>query len=172
MSVKVAIESSNLAAAAEQAAQRATEIVLGELSAAFDQAFTANAWDWPRDLPTRRLSGATLAEKARNYRAGKGITPPNPRNTIDTGNLRQTGSWEMIGPYQAIFKWSAEYATAVHEGATIRPWGNRNAAPVRLPARPWTRAVLGQENVDGIQVYNLGERLQNVWLATLRSRGR
>ena len=95
-----------------------------------------------------------------------------PSNTIDTGNLRQTGSWEMVGPYQAVFKWSAQYATAVHEGATIRPWGNRNAAPVRLPARPWTRAVLGQENVSGVVVYNLGERLQNVWLATLRSRGR
>ena len=171
MSVKVTVsQSTNLQAMAEAAAQRATQIVMAELSAAFDQSFTAAAWDWPRSLPTRKLSGATLAEKIRSYNAGQGITPPNPRNLIDNGNpgLRGSASWQMTGPYQATFNWSADYATAVHEGASIYPWGNRNAARVQLPARPWTRAVLGQENVPGIRVYNAADRLRNVWLAQLR----
>jgi hypothetical protein len=151
MSVRVTVtQSTNLQALAEAAAQRATEIVMGELFAAFQQSFTAQAWNWPRE--TKRTVG----------------TVGSPRNIIDTGSLRQSGTWQMTGPYQATFKWSANYATAVHEGARIRPWGNRNAALVQLPARPWTRAVLGQENVSGIQTYNAADRLRNVWLAQLR----
>ena len=155
MSVKVSVTGPDLAVLAEQTAQRATEIVLGELSAAFDQSFTAEAWRWPRE--TKRSDGSTVR---------------SPRNLIDIGNLRGTASWEMNGPYSAIFKWSADYATAVHEGYVTKLRGGRQGPGQLVPARPWTRAVLGQENVSGIQVYNLGERLQNVWLATLRSRGR
>lgn len=168
MSIKVRVDSGGLARRAEQAAERAVAIVMGELFAAFQQSFTAKAWDWPRDLPTRKLSGATLAEKIRSYRAGEGVSGGSPRNLIDFGNLRQTGSFQMRGKYQARFTWSADYATAVHEGASIYPWGNRNAARVQLPARPWTRAVLGQENVSGIRVYNVGDRLRSVWLGKLR----
>jgi hypothetical protein len=150
MSVRVTVESGNLAKLAEQAAQRATEIVMGELYGAFQQSFTAQAWAWPRE--TKRTVG----------------TAGSPRNIIDTGSLRQSGSYKMTGPYQATFTWSANYATAVHEGALIFPWGNRNARRVQLPARPWTRAVLGQENVSGIVTYNVADRLRNVWLAQLR----
>jgi hypothetical protein len=169
MSVRVTVtQSTNLQALAEAAAQRATEIVMGELFAAFQQSFTAQAWDWPRSLPTRNLKGDTLKKRAASYRKGEGITPPNPRNVLDQGNLRQTGSWQMTGPYQATFKWSALYATFVHEGGSMKPWGNDNAQRVIIPARPWTRAVLGQENVNNIQTYNVGDRLRNVWLAQLR----
>jgi hypothetical protein len=150
MSVRVTVESGNLAKLAEQAAQRATEIVMGELYGAFQQSFTAQAWAWPRE--TKRTVG----------------TAGSPRNIIDTGSLRQSGSYQMSGPFQATFKWSANYATAVHEGAMIYPWGNRNAQRVQLPPRPWTRAVLGQENVSGIVTYNVADRLKNVWLAQLR----
>jgi hypothetical protein len=152
MSVKVTVNTGNLQQMAEQAAQRATEIVMGELFAAFQQSFTAQAWDWPRT--TQRTVG----------------TVGSPRNLIDTGSLRQSGSFQKSGPYQATFKWSANYATAVHEGALIYPWGNRNAQRVQLPARPWTRAVLGQETANGVVVYNVGQRLRDVWLTQLRRR--
>lgn len=150
MSINVRV-TSNLSGKARDAARRATQIVMGELYAAFQQSFTAKAWDWPRT--TQRTAGAPVG---------------SPRNIIDTGNLRQTGSYQMTGPYQATFKWSAEYATAVHEGAFIFPWGNRDAERVYLPPRPWTRAVLGQEEVAGIKVYKLGDRLKNVWLASFK----
>jgi hypothetical protein len=155
MSIKVRVSSGNLRARAEVAARRASEIVMGELFAAFQQSFTAKAWEWPRE--TQRTVGVV----------------GSPRNLIDTGNLRQTGTYQMSGPYQATFKWSANYATAVHEGALIYPWGNRDAERVYLPPRPWTRAVLGQENVSGIRTYDVGDRLRNVWLAQLkRAQGR
>lgn len=169
MSTRVTV-SGSLRAQAEQAARAATKAVMAELNGAFQQSFTAKAWQWPRDLPDRKLNGATLAEKIRSYQAGEGIRAGNPRNIIDSGNLRQTGSWRMSGPYEATFTWSADYATAVHEGAMIYPWGNRKARRVHLPARPWTRAVMGQEDAPGVQVYNLGERLQNVWLGYMRAR--
>jgi hypothetical protein len=155
MSIKVRVSSGNLRARAEAAAQRASQIVMGDLFAAFQQSFTAKAWEWPRQ--TQRTVGVV----------------GSPRNLIDTGNLRQSGAFRMTGPYQATFKWSALYATAVHEGAMIYPWGNRDAQKVRLPPRPWTRAVLGQESVSGVKVYDVGDRLRNVWLAQLkRSQGR
>jgi hypothetical protein len=158
MSIKVTVRSGNLRARAKAAARRASEIVMGELFAAFPQSFTAKAWAWPRQ--TVRSDGSTVG---------------SPRNLIDVGSpgLRSSGSYQMTGPFQATFKWSALYATAVHEGAMIFPWGNRDAKRVYLPPRPWTRAVLGQENVSGIRTYDVGDRLRNVWLAQLRrSQGR
>ena len=168
MSIKVRIDSGDLYRRAEQAAERAVEIVMGELYGAFQQSFTAKAWDWPRDLPTRKLDGANLREKLANYNKGKGIRAGSPRNLIDFGNLRQTGSWQMQGRYQASFTWSASYATAVHEGASIFPWGNKNTRTI-LPARPWTRAVLGTENVSAIKPFPFEKRLKDVWLAKLKT---
>lgn len=151
MSVRVTVTTGNLRLKAEQAARRASEIVMKELYAAFQQSFTAKAWEWPRQ--TVRSNGSTVG---------------SPRNLIDIGNLRQSGSYQMTGPHQATFRWSANYATAVHEGAHIFPWGNRDATRVYLPPRPWTRAVLGQEQAPGIQPFPVAERLRNVWLVQLK----
>lgn len=174
MSIKVDVDTGNLAQLAEQAAERATEIVMDELFAAFQQSFTAEAWAWPRNLPTRKLRGATVGEKAASYRRGEGITPPNPRNLIDTANLRQTGLWGMVSKYEANFRWGAEYANFVHEGGFIWAWGRRpplkGARSVLIPARPWTRAVLGQENVPGVVTFDVGKRLRDVWMVQLRRR--
>jgi hypothetical protein len=150
MSVRVTVQSGNLAKLAEQAAQRATQIVMGELNNAFQQSLSAQAWEWPR--PTKRTVG----------------TVTSPRNILDTGNLRDTNSWQMSGPYEATFKWSAQYATGVHEGYVTKLRGGRQGPGLLVPARPWTRAVLGQENVSGIVTYDIGDRLKNVWLAQLR----
>jgi hypothetical protein len=168
VSIKVRVESSGLAKRAEAAAERAMQMVMGELFGAMQESFDAKAWDWPRDLPTRKLDGATLAEKIANYNAGKGIRAGSPRNLIDEGNLRRTGSFRMQGKYQAKFTWSSEYATLMHEGGWIRPWGNENARSI-IPARPWTRAVLGTENVSAIKPFPIDKRLKDVWLAKFRS---
>jgi len=170
MSIRVRIDSGDLVKRAEAAAERAVEIVMGELGAAFNQSFTAKAWDWPRDLPTRKLKGANLAEKIRSYQDGDGVRAGNPRNLIDTGlaGLRGSYSMEMLGKYQAKYTWSKDYATAVHEGAAIFPWGNKNTRTI-LPARPWTRAVLGTENVAAIKPFPLEKRLKDVWLARFKA---
>ncbi len=169
MSIKVTVRTGDLQARAEQAARRASQIVMGELFAAMQQSFTKKAWAWPENLPTRKLNGATLKERIESYNVGDGIAVGSPRNLIDTGNLRQTGSFRMVGPTKATFTWSANYATAVHEGAYIYPWGNKQAARVYLPPRPWTRAVLGLEDTPGIEPFPLADRLKSVWLQAFRS---
>jgi len=152
MSIKATVtQTTSLQAMAEAAARQATEFVMEELFAAFQASFDGNGWSWPRQ--TVRVDGPPVT---------------SPRNIIDTENLRQTGAWDMIGPYQAIFKWSAPYALGVHEGYVSKLRGGRQGPGVPVPARPWTRAVLGQENVSGIRVYNVGDRLRNVWLGKLR----
>lgn len=169
MSIKVTVEMGDTLQRAERAAEEATRAVAAELFAAMQQSFTADVWNWPRDLPTRKLTGATVAEKLESYQNGDGITPPNPRNIIDEGNLRQSGAMNMTGQFEATFTWSANYAAAVHLGARIYPWGNRKARRVLLPARPWTSAVLGTVLVPGIEPFPFGERLRNVWLVKFRT---
>ena len=149
MSVKVTVsQATSLQAMAEQAAREASEVVMEELAAEFQAAFSKAVWSWPRE--TQRTVG----------------TVGSPRNIIDTGNLRQTGSWQMTGPYQATFTWSANYATAVHEGyRRFRPDGSFST----WPARPWTHAVLGRVTVPGITPFPLQQRLRDVWLARFRA---
>lgn len=145
MSIKV---NANLSARAETAAQKAAEAVMRELFAAMQQSFTARAWDWPGT--TQRRVG----------------TVGSPRNIIDIGNLSQSGSYQMTGPYAATFTWSANYATAVHEG--YRRYRKDGGAST-WPARPWTSAVLGRVQVPGIKPFPLNQRFKDVWLARFRS---
>lgn len=168
MSIKVTV-SGDLGDAADKAAQKAFEATTRELFGAMQQSFTAKAWDWPRDLPTRKLKGATLKEKIASYHKGEGVRAGNPRNLIDVGNLRQTGYYEFTSRHTAKFTWSAEYARFVHEGGAIRPWGNKRAPMVVIPARPWTSAVLGRVTVPGIRPFQFSQRLRDVWLQMFKA---
>ena len=167
MSINVKVNSS-LRGRADEAARKAAEATFRELFQEFQRSLDYKAWNWPWNLPTRGLGGDTLTKKLANYNAGKGKLAGNPRNINDFGTLGQSGSWQMTGPYSAQFKWSAKYATAVHEGATIRAWGNESA-PRDLPARPWTSAVLGRVQVPGIKPFPLEQRLRDVWLARFKA---
>lgn len=150
MSIKVTVNT-NMQARAEAAAKQAAEALAGELFASMQQSFTAKAWEWPGT--TERGGGSTVG---------------SPRNIIDVGNLRQSGSYRMVGPYKAEFRWSAAYATAVHEGyRRFRADGSASS----WPARPWTDAVLGRVRVPGIEPFPLQQRLRETWLAYFR-RGR
>lgn len=146
MSVRCTVTGS-LRQRADDAARRASQIVLGELSAALQQSFTAQAWQWPR--PTVRSNGSTAS---------------SPRNLIDTANLRQSHQWQLDGPFRAVYIWRARYATVVHDGAVV---GRRRRT--MLPPRPWTRAVIGTERVDGIEPFPLERRLRDVWLGYMRA---
>lgn len=153
MSVRVNVNGS-LRGRAEAAAQKASEAAMRELFAAFQQSFTAKAWAWPGT--TERRVG----------------TAGSPRNIIDIGNLRQTGYYEFLTPYSVRFTWSAVYARLVHEGGSIRPWGNKRASPVRIPARPWTAAVIGRVRVPGIEPFPFQKRMRDVWVAYFKRAGR
>jgi hypothetical protein len=147
VSINVKVNGS-LKGRAEDAAKKATEAAMRELFAAFQQSFTAKAWAWPGT--TQRTVG----------------TAGSPRNIIDIGNLRQSGTYQMTGPYSARFVWSANYATAVHEGYRRR---RADGSASQWPARPWTSAVLGTVQVPGIKPFPLEQRLRDVWLARFKA---
>jgi hypothetical protein len=108
---------------------------LAELFGRYQASFNPSAWNWPRE--TQRRVG----------KAG------SPRNIVDRGTLRQSGTYTFPDAFSMEARWSANYATAVHEGARLRNG-------TILPARPWTDAVRGTVQASGIPPYPLGERLQ------------
>lgn len=134
---------------AEQAAQTAAKVVFTEMNGRFQAAIGAKVWQWPRQ--TVRSNGRSVG---------------SPRTIVDTGLLRQSNSFG-VSNYQAVFRWTTNYASFVHEGATIRPYGNPKAQLVNLPPRPWTSAVLGTEKINGIEPYDYRKRFKEVWLKAL-----
>ena len=101
----------------------------------YQASFNPSAWNWPRE--TKRRVG----------------TVGSPRNIVDIGTLRQSGTYTFPDAYSMEARWSAQYATAVHEGARLRNG-------TILPARPWTDAVRGTVQAPGITPFPLGQRLQ------------
>lgn len=132
-----------------RAAEIAARVVFPELNSAFQDALGTKAWDWPRET----IRGAT-------YRQDGTRTPGrkvgSPRNIVDLGTLRASNSFQVNGSL-CTFRWSVGYATAVHNGANIHPWGDKSRPLVNLPARPWTSAVLGTIRVPGIEPYDYRE---------------
>ena len=129
----------------DQKLRQITRAAFIELFARYQASFDPPAWSWPRE--TRRRVGVV----------------GSPRNIVDLGTLRQSGTYSFPDAYSIEARWSADYATAVHEGARLRNG-------TILPARQWTDAVNGTVQVSGIPAYPLGERLQQrISLAVARS---
>jgi len=118
-----------------QKLQEITRNTFAELFGRYEKSFNPSAWNWPRE--TQRRVG----------------TVGSPRNIVDIGTLRQSGTYTFPDAYSMEARWSAQYATAVHEGARLRNG-------TILPARPWTDAVRGTVQVSGIPVFPLGRKLQ------------
>jgi phage gpG-like protein len=77
------------------------------------------------------------------------------RDIVDTGKLKN--SLKLTATFnQTKVSWQVQYRTPyaafVHYGGVIKPYGNKNARDVLIPARPWVQAVLegsnGQEKFD------------------------
>jgi hypothetical protein len=115
--------------------QEITRNTFAELFGRYQASFNPSAWNWPRE--TKRRVGVV----------------GSPRNIVDIGTLRQSGTYTFPDAYSMEARWSAQYATAVHQGARLRNG-------TILPARPWTDAVRGTVQAPGIPVFPLGQRLQ------------
>ena len=63
------------------------------------------------------------------------------RDIVDTGRLKNSLSVTVSGDEILIY-YDAPYASVVHEGGYIRPYGNKKIDAVYLPGRPWVDAVL------------------------------
>jgi hypothetical protein len=115
--------------------QPIVKTTLAELFGRYQKSFNPSAWNWPRE--TQRRVG----------------TVGSPRNIVDIGTLRQSGHYTFLDAFSMEARWSAQYATAVHEGARLRNG-------TILPARPWTDAVRGTVQASGITPFPLGVKLQ------------
>lgn len=96
-----------------RAINRASTRIVTDLKIALDNAIRSGVW------PT--LSGAA--------------------DIYDTGELLESGRVTLTENGISIV-YDAPYAALVHYGGYIIPYGNRSAAKVYLPARPWVDAVL------------------------------
>ena len=119
----------------DQKLRQITRAAFIELFGRYQASFNPPAWSWPRE--TRRRVGVV----------------GSPRNIVDLGALRQSGTYTFPDAYSIEARWSADYATAKHEGARLRNG-------TILPATPWTDAVRGTVQASGIPAYPLGQKLQ------------
>lgn len=146
-SVKVNLD---VAGRSNRAVEAARKIVAAELNSAFQDALGSKVWNWPR--PTIRSGGQDAG---------------SPRNIVDTEILKASNSYSISGGV-ATFKWSVDYAAAVHYGANIYPWGDKSRPKVNLPARPWTSAVLGTINIGGIEPYDYRSQFKAAFVSAWR----
>jgi hypothetical protein len=146
---------------AQRASEAAARIVFPELNSAFQDALGTKAWDWPR---TTYRGGTYRRDGSRT----KGIAVTSPRNIVDLGTLRASNSFEVSGNL-CTFRWAVGYATAVHYGADIHPWGAKTRPLVNLPARPWTSAVLGTIRIPGIEPYDYREQFRASFIQAWRN---
>lgn len=169
MANQVTVDLGGLSRAIDDAAYAAARKCWEQLDGRFSSAVTQPVWPWPRDLPTRKLKGATLTEKLRSYMAGEGVSGGNPRTIVDFGRLAQSKVFTPQG-LSAEWRWTESYASFVKEGAMIRPWGNQNRR-VFLPPRDWERAVLGDGAGTTVDLrYDLRERFQTFLAIEIRRR--
>jgi hypothetical protein len=161
--MKVTVKSSKrLASAAKAANEAAARAVFAELAGRFQDAIRKPVWKWnPVYAEGSKGTGITIRSN--------GDAVGSPRNILDQETLAKSQQAPQITGMRAVFRWTAGrkkdgggYVTAVHEGARLRNG-------TLLPARPWTRAVLGTEPVDGIPVYDARKRFREVWLKRYRS---
>jgi hypothetical protein len=145
MSIRIQAKLPNLQAAAEAAAEKAATAVFAELFARFQAAMGAKKWEWP-NITERRDADGKIRE-----------TVGSPRNIVNLGTLRASGSYQRVGKFAALFSWAAGYATATHEGAQLRNGGY-------IPPRPWTDVVLGRiQGAANIEPYDMGTRLAELF---------
>ena len=157
-------------AALRAAAEKAFATVAAELTGRFDSAISGEHWPWPDRTP--RFGGSSSLEEAREnwntYTTGSGFgrrpkaVTGSPRSIVDSGDLKQSRDFQLNkAALEANWAWNVDYAAAVHEGAYINPFGNKNKV-VQLPGRPWTEAVLvGGTVAQGIEVYPVSENLKS-----------
>lgn len=107
--------------AANKALLTATEAAANKIPFALNKALDSYQWPWGPGGPGN---------------AGKG----SPRVIRDTGALGLTSSVKtsyLKTKAKISINYSSPYAAIVFYGGAIQPYGNRNAATVILPARPW-----------------------------------
>ncbi len=112
--------------------QSGAQQIESALPSLLDKALDSTVWSWPR--PTIRENG-TIAG--------------GTRSITDTGRLKASGRVKVkFLQTKTLFTiaYSAPYATLVHEGGYVLPYGDATRNPTYIPGRPWISAVLSGNN--------------------------
>ena len=103
---------------------------------------------------------------------GVGKAGAPSRDIVDTGALKSSLQMKTIHlktQTRLEIIYNKPYAKHVYYGACIRPYGNKNAAIVCLPGRPWIMAVLegthGQPKFDYATPIN--QAIREAWSAEI-----
>ena len=85
------------------------------------------------------------------------------RYIIDTVKLTSSLKLTAVFVHTKVsfqIQYRTPYAAFVHYGGVIKPYGNKNARDVLIPARPWVQAIVegsyGQEKFDLKTPFDLG----------------
>ena len=103
--------------------QRGVDKAGTALQQALYRSLESNSWIWPGS--TLRVNGTTVS---------------SPRNIYDTGSLYASQRLKIshqVTQSKLTITYDSPYANLVHYGGAIRPYGNKNANTVLVPARPW-----------------------------------
>lgn len=115
-----------------------------DLKEALNASMASSTWAWPRI--TQRQNGTEA-----------GTT----RDIIDVGTLAK--SLKIVEKNSQTktdltIQYNAPYAALVHYGGAVLPYGNKNAATVVIPARPWIEATL--LGTHGMTKFDIDTRFQ------------
>ena len=98
----------------EREIKKAMNTMAAKLKTALKVAIKSSVWAWP--------SGGA-------------------RDIYDKGRLASSGNVTVEG-LSLVVTYGAPYASLVHDGGYIRPYGNPNARPIYLPGRPWITSTI------------------------------
>lgn len=114
----------------EAAANDALESIALELDTLLTQSIQSSSWAWDNGT----------------------------RDIVDTGALLDSQRVAVSGD-SIVISYGVPYATFVHEGGYIQPYGNKNIEAVYIPARPWVDSVIyGTGPVPSIDMEGLVDR--------------
>ena len=136
---KAGAEKSAAVKAFQKAHLQSSTQVVEELTPLLNTALTANIWEWPRD--TNRKNGGVAG---------------TIRDITDLGTLaRSLNIQNKFLQTKSVTKiqYTAPHARMVYYGGAIQPYGNKSAATVFVPGRPWIESVLRGEN--GLPKYDI-----------------
>ena len=103
----------------DSAAKEALKATADRLSNEFVSEITTVKWGWKGDQVTIRSDGSEVTE---------------PRNIVDSGDLRKSQNRQKQGKYAMKWTWEVDYSALVHEGGSLKGGGS-------YPARPWTKTA-------------------------------
>lgn len=119
-----------------RAVQKAFDATVELLSDAFDNAMTAEEWEW--DGVTVRRNGDVVG---------------SPRDIVDQEELINSKVVARSSDGNgAEFTWEADHALQVHEGGTTKTGKN-------YPARPWTEKALEETDLEAVFARELKKQL-------------